>query len=334
MHQGDIVKERVLRISPEPCAYLDERTVHGLLTDNPLEYYGFVRSELTDIAAGRALLELPPKQIFSDPDSAGDFRVMPCVVRSASGARKTVKLVGTNVLQNVVPGQITVGKVCVIHPLENFVSHIFEACLLSSARTGICAALAVDLLAGVRNRVMVIGAGRVGYYAALYTAALGGVSEILLADIDPGRAAQAADLLSLQFPGMRFKAAACDEVSETDVLILATTSEQPVCSPSLSGARLIISTGADTDFQSELDSSWAGMADLFVDTHDSARFGDLAAWKKAGLISGDELTDLFSVLNSGAPASSGRPRIFISTGSALFDNLTVGYLLHRLRSVR
>jgi len=86
--------------------------------------------------------------LFSDPGDAGDFRVMPCVVRRGGRVRKTIKVVGTNLAQQVVPGQITVGKALALHPVENFVTDLFEACLLSSARTGACAALALDLLAG------------------------------------------------------------------------------------------------------------------------------------------------------------------------------------------
>ena len=89
-----------------------------------------------------------------------------------------------------------------------------------------------------------------------------------------------------------------------------------------------MSLGADTDFQSELDPAWASVADIFVDTMDSARFGDLGAWLKAGLICEDRLVDLFGVISKGVERK-GRQRVFVSTGSALFDNLTIGYLLER-----
>jgi len=324
----DGLLDDVLRVGKEPCGYFDERTVHAMLTARPMEYYRFVLDSVRDIALGRVSLELPPKQVFADPGSLSDFRVMPCVVRGPSGARKTVKLVGTNTRQETVADQITVGKAFAIDPDENFVSHIFEACLLSSARTGICSAMAIGLLADRRRRVSVLGAGRVGYYAALYAASLGGVETVTLADIDAARAERAAELLSKEMPGVTFRAEPMGSHACADVLILATTSAQPVCAPPGQGAGLVVSLGADTDFQSELDPGWAPVADIFVDTMDSARFGDLGAWLKAGLISEGRIVDLFGAISRGA-ARTGRQRVFVSTGSALLDNLTIGYLLER-----
>src|SRR3972149_874529 len=104
-HIDDELQQKVLRIGREPYEYFDEQRVHRLLTANPSEYYRHMRDELADIAAGRAELELPPKQIFPDPGSTSDFRVMPCVVRRPGSARKTVKLIGTNTLQQLVQDQ-------------------------------------------------------------------------------------------------------------------------------------------------------------------------------------------------------------------------------------
>ncbi|TAN41326.1 MAG: hypothetical protein EPN22_15540 [Nitrospirae bacterium] len=325
----DRLNEKILKVAGEPFEYFDEQLVHRLLTSHPEEYFKFVLNELKDIADGRISIELPPKQIFSEPDNAADFRVMPCVVRGASGVRKTAKIVGTNINQKKVPDQITVGKVFVIDPDENFISHIFEACLLSSARTGLCAAVATELLSVSRNRVTVVGAGRVGYYSALYTASLKGVEELFLFDTDVEKAEHAAKILAEQVTHMKIRAAMPDK---TDVLILATTSSKPISKPPGYWANLVISLGADTDFQSELDPAWATASDVFVDTPDSARFGDLLRWQTAGLITAKDITDLIEVLSKSAPAGS-RTRIFVSTGSALFDNITVGYLLKKMRPI-
>ncbi len=323
---ADLYKD-VLRVSAEPCEHLDDRAVHRLLTAEPTRYLKFVRDELEDIALGRSVLELPPKQVFSDPGADSDFRVMPCVVRGPNGTRKTVKLVGTNTAQKKIPNQITVGRAFAIDAEENFVSHAFDACLLSSARTGACAATAVDLLAVSRRKITVIGAGRVGYYAARYAAALKGVEEIGLCDSEAKRAQDAAVLLSQQAPGVRFTAPSRDDIDYTDVLVLATTSVAPVCSPPGFGASLVVSVGADTDSQSELDPAWARVSDVWTDTKDSTRFGDLSAWIKAGLITADDVVDLLGVIRDGGPGRYTRPRVFVSTGSALFDNITIGYLL-------
>lgn len=326
----DELLRQVLRITPEPFVYFDEFQVHRILTRDPSEYLGFLHGQLDDIARGKAQLELPPKQIFHDPLDDADFRVMPCVVRMSGAACKTVKIIGTNTLQETIPDQITVGKAFVIDSRENFVSHIFEACLLSSARTGACAALAIKLLAPARNTLTVIGAGRVGYYAALYTASLGGVEVIRIADADHGRATQTAALLAVRLCGPRVDAISLEDLPDTDIAILATTSREPLCQPPGWGAGLVISLGADTDNQRELAPEWVGRADIFVDTVDSARFGDLAAWQRAGLITQETLVDLFDVLRQGSLPPASRPRVFISTGSALFDNLTIAYILDQV----
>lgn len=314
----------VLRLEGEPCAFLDEARVHAALTRDPRAYYRYLKAQLAAIAAGEMSVELPAKQVFSDGPGAGDFRVMPCIVRDGQTARKTVKIVGTNLAQKIVPGQITVGKAFCLHPSENFITHVFDACLLSSARTGACAALAVELLAAQRRNVTVLGAGRVGYYAALYLSFLDGVEEITLCDLKPGKAHEVAACLANRAPGVRFSA---KNPGPADVVVLATTSSTPLCAPPAWNARLVVSLGADIDEQSELDRRWARAADLYVDSLDSLRFGDLRNWLDAGLITAEQVTDLQAVLRKGHAPSSGRPRVFVSTGSALFDNLTIGYLL-------
>ena len=317
----------VLRITPEPYRHLDDMQIHRLLTRDPQRYMGYIRAQLDDIANGHASLDLRPKQVFSDPEGAGDFRVMPCVVRNGTDVRKTVKLVGTNAAQFLIPDQITVGKAFALHPAEDFVTHIFDACLLSSARTGVCAALALDWLSDRRDRIAIVGAGRVGYYAAFYAASLGGVDEISLSDTDTARASRTAELLGNQFPATHFRAHVIGETRDCDALILATTSVVPICSPGNCNAPVIISLGADSECQHELDQSWAEVADIYVDTLDSANFGDLLAWHEAGLIALEKVTDMLGILRNGVSRHGDNTRIFISTGSALFDNLTIGYLI-------
>jgi ornithine cyclodeaminase/alanine dehydrogenase-like protein (mu-crystallin family) len=110
------------------------------------------------------------------------------------------------------------------------------------------------------------------------------------------------------------------------VVVLATTSEAPVASPPGWGANLVVSLGADVDSQSELDPAWARAADIYCDTLDTLRFGDLRAWIESGIVDPAGVTDLLQVYRRPPPASE-RQRVFVSTGSALFDNLTARYLL-------
>lgn len=316
--------DEVVRIADARSTDIGEFAVHTALTRDANGYLDFLKTELLAIARGETVLELPPKQLFTDA-GGGDFRVMPCVTRGPRGTVKTVKVIGTNLAQRVVPDQITVGKALALHPEENHVTHVFDACLLSSARTGACAALAVELLAPRPGALAIVGAGRVGYYAALFVLARGGVSQLTIADLYRERADRLAALLSRDFPGCRVAAANPDALGAADVRILATTSRSPVCRPPAGNTRLVVSLGADIDCQRELDDAWPACADLFVDTADSVRYGDLKAWLTEGRIDAGRLRDFFSLLQEGVGGN--RPRVFISTGSALFDNLTIAYLL-------
>jgi ornithine cyclodeaminase/alanine dehydrogenase-like protein (mu-crystallin family) len=316
-----------VRVHAEPFEYVDERTVHDRLVAHPRAYVDFLDRSLADIASGALVVEQPSKLVFTDPGSAGDFRVMPCIVRRGAQVRKTVKIVGTNVIQKVVPDQITVGKAFCLDAAENYVTHIFEACLLSSARTGGCAAIALKRLAAVRRRITIVGGGRVGCYAAFFAAALGGVDEITFVDAMPERARAAATLAGQAFgTHTAFRAGEGGTHFDADVVILATTAERALLGPDQTSASLVISVGADTEHQHELAPGWATAADVYADTLDSLQVGDLLAWTRAALIDRSRIVDLLGVYRMGARATNGR-RLFVSTGSALFDNLTISYIL-------
>jgi ornithine cyclodeaminase/alanine dehydrogenase-like protein (mu-crystallin family) len=322
-----------LRVHREPFEYVDERAVHDALVARPLGYLDYLHDSLTGIANGRIVVEQPPKQVFADvndrePTSAGgDFRVMPCVVRRESRVWKTVKVVGTNVVQKSVPDQITVGKALCIDPVENHITHIIEACLLSSARTGACAAIALKQLAVGRRRVLVVGAGRVGSYAAFYISTLQGVKEITFVDLLHDRAKAAAALATDTFKSAAvFRTGDAGSPIEADAVIVATTAHIPVLAPAATQARLVVSVGADAPLQHELSREWAGVADLYVDTLDGFGVGDLREWSHDGLVQRNSVIDLLTLYRDG-PRAGTRPRVFISTGSALFDNLTISYIL-------
>ena len=253
--------------------------------------------------------------------------MMPCVLRGGDNVTKTVKLIGTNTRQSLIPDQITVGKAFALHPSENFVSHIFEACLLSSARTGLCASLAADHLANRAGHISIAGAGRVGYYAAFYCCSALPVELLEVIDVNRERARATAAQLSLDFPGIRVRTKKSLDNDASDILILATTSREALCTPDTTSAMLVVSLGADIDDQHELHQDWAKAARIFVDTHDTARYGDLRLWQGQKIISGNQMTDVFQLLREKDQMTAQQRKVFVSTGSALFDNLTIGYLL-------
>ncbi len=321
------LEQRVLRISPEPCLHVGDRQVHELISADIRGYLEYLRTGLSGIAHDRLAIRLPRKQVFREGDEAGDFRVMPCVLGAGDARLKMVKIIGTNKQAARIPDQISVGRVFLLDNHDNYITHAFQACLLSSARTGACAMLAIEKLARRRRRVRIIGAGRVGYYCGLFCTQLAGIREVVFVDRDPARAQAAADLLAHQYPALDFHAASTHGSEATDILILATSSARAFCRPPAGNADLIISLGADSDDQHELDSAWLGLSSLYVDSLDSVNYGDLRTWSAAGLIEGEALTELLTLYRHPAGQDGDRVRIFISTGTALFDALTLGFLL-------
>lgn len=318
--------QQALRVHDEPYRYFDDWQVHAMLCARPLDYLDHLLEQLQGIANGHYALELPHKMVFDDPGASSDFRVMPCVIRQPERIRKTVKLVGTNGEGMIVPDQITVGKAFALHASENYIEAGFAGCLLSSARTGACAATGTRLLANSRSKIHLIGAGRVGYYAAFFIATLGGVEQIQINDRDSERASAVAQLLQQQFPAIDISTCSCDEPVTADVLVLATDSEETIYRGDNSLPNLIISVGADTDWQHELSAELLDRTEIFVDTDDSLNYGDLRQWQADGLMNNRKTSDLMSILQQ--PPQRQGSALFISTGSALFDNLTIDYLLH------
>jgi ornithine cyclodeaminase/alanine dehydrogenase-like protein (mu-crystallin family) len=172
--------------------------------------------------------------------------------------------------------------------------------------------------------VAIVGAGRVGYYSAFYIAALGNTAEIIFHDRREGRAQDAARALQRAYPAINSMAAMGKE-ADADVVVLATDSLKPVYGEGRPTTRLIISLGADTHWQHELSPDLLDSAGICVDTLDSFSYGDLRLWHEEGRVSREQATDLLGLLRE-RPEPAGQS-VFISTGSALFDNLTIDYML-------
>ena len=320
--------DKILRIQQEPFTYITEHEVHTALSEQPLDYLLDIEQQLQQIASATTTIEMPCKAIFVDKHSEGDFRVMPCVVHYPEDSFKTVKLIGTNLTEQVINDQITVGKAFCLHPADNYITHIVEACLLSSARTGLCATLALKYLAKKQETLTIVGCGRVGFYCAFYALALGKTSHITFIDKIHSRAQHMQATFAKTHSQCQFEAAHAPEAITTDALIIATNSQQPLFDPHHIEAGLIISLGADNHIQSELSTLWAPQLDtLFVDSKDAQHVGDLKSWLAQEQGFTGEIVDLITLIRGQSPAKASHPLVFISTGTALFDNLTLRYLV-------
>lgn len=324
----------MLTADQEPETYYSDAAVHRALTRDGPGYLNFLNRHLAAIGAGRASCELPAKQLF-DFGEGGDFRVMPCVLTTAEGViHKAVKLVGTNLRQRTVPRQITVGQAFLLDAAENFIRHRFAGCLLSSARTGAYAALATRHLLPDARRAVLIGAGRVGYYAARYCIEAAPLRELAIADRDAARSQALAETLAEETAHLaaapRILPSVGSAIENTDLLILATDSRAPVYDPDRFAARLVIALGADTPHQRELADHYRVPKRIFVDSADSLRFGDLLAWQQSGRLAQTDLVELTALCAGAGGELPGRqspePRLFVATGSALLDCLTMVYL--------
>lgn len=324
----DPALNELLRINDEPYVFFDDAAVHRALTSSPGAYLDHLLDGLRAIARNEAELELPPKAVFADPGERSDFRVMPCVVRFPDRVRKTVKIIGTNWPRKIVPGEISVGKAFALHSAENFIEAGFAGCILSSARTGACAVTGMRLLAPDCERLAIIGAGRVGYYTALYAASLPSIKRIEFSDIDPRRAELAAQQIGRLRPDLDTGGFQADDLaSKPQTLVLATDSEAPLFDAAGHRPQLVVSVGADTDWQRELDAAVLEHYAICLDTQDSRHWGDLKRFEDEQRLADRPMLDLRDLLLK--PKERPAPALFISTGSALFDNLTIDYLLTR-----
>ncbi|CAB1369370.1 hypothetical protein [Denitratisoma oestradiolicum] len=333
-HTDDLLL-RFIAPAPEPCRYLGDVEIHQTLLSAPANYLDFLWQRLSAVADGSISLQLPEKQIFEDGPLQGDFRIMPCITLTNGVPFKTVKVVGTNLNQRIVPGQITVGKAMVLDPVENFVTHMADANLLSSLRTGACAALAMRSHHAGQGCLRIVGAGKVGTYTALLALETLAFSELRLTDRNQGRVQELAELLRHRHPGVAIKMVEPGAMARgEDVVVLTTTSEAPFFSPRHTDAPLVISLGADSRHQRELTDDWVSAAELCCESLDSMDYGDLLAWRDGGLLDGDLptawLARLAGRVSDDADAPGHQRQVFISTGSALMDNLTLNYLLAQL----
>jgi ornithine cyclodeaminase/alanine dehydrogenase-like protein (mu-crystallin family) len=322
----------------EPCNWFDDALCHQQLTGAPVAYLDALQADLQSIADGELAMALPRKQIFSDSDypcrfsnaGKGDFRVMPCIVSGPGRITKTVKIVGSNWRRKVVRQRMTVGRALYLDPLENFVHSEFAAFALSSARTGACAAIAHRLLHGGRS-LTIFGAGPVAWYAVFYLASDRRIERLRLIDPDADKARRTLNALRQQFPHLLGESCATPAaIDDSETVILATDSQAPFFSPAMTKANLVISLGADSDEQSELHAEWIGQAELITDLEDSALIGDLKRWQGNGLLAGRATSDLLALLRQpNRPRADQERIVFVSTGSALLDNLTIHYLLEK-----
>lgn len=178
---NDLSVESLLRLKNEPYVAYTESQIHQTIMEFAEDFCDLLERFYFHWKDRRGSVLLPTKQIYTTKDLKGDFRIMPCAYHFEEKIVKVVKVVGTNEEEQVVKDKICVGKALLLHPSDNYVQAIFDVCSLSSFRTAAIATLAFKYLTETRNQMVgLIGAGRIGFYTALFLHRWLGISVCVL----------------------------------------------------------------------------------------------------------------------------------------------------------
>jgi alanine dehydrogenase len=277
------------------------------------------------VAYARGEWTMPPKvYVPAYPD--GDFRAMP-----ALGAGHALLKWVTSFPGNPARGLPTVtGLVLVSDASDGHLRGVLDAAAVTALRTGAAAVLAAETLGrDDAGAAAVIGAGVNGRAAARTFVARG--REVLLWDVDGGRARSVAEELGARAAASRADALAADlvvTVTPGREIVLGEGSLRPGQHASL--------MGADGPGKAEIAVAELARVRVFCDDWEQASHnGDLVHAVEAGALRRDDVTQLGDVLAGTAPGrrSDDEATVFDSTGLAIQDLAIALAALERLGSL-
>lgn len=313
-----------LRLGDEPSRHYTEKTIHEALMTRTHEFMDLLESFYDAWSEDPRLVQQPPKTIFTSRGIKGDWRVMPCVIDRFEGALiKAVKVIGTNEEERTITDKICVGKALLIDEYDNHIKASFDVCALSSFRTAAISALACKHTCPTKaNRLLIVGAGRIGFYLASILSRWGKAGKLVFQDAIPARAEALAKYFSGSAQGPTLDIEGCDAV------FLCTDSASPILNAGNVGeARFISSVGADADNLSEVDPSLLTDFTVVSESRQNIHIGDMARWKQSQQFSADQIVELTEVF---AGQQKLNPRIlFISTGTAAQDALACHFVFQQ-----
>jgi alanine dehydrogenase len=263
------------------------------------------------MAYARGDWAMPPK-VYVPAYPAGDFRAMPAL----GGGHALLKWV-TSFPGNPAVGLPTVSGLVLLSDASNGMPEaVLDAGSVTALRTGAAAVLAAETLGRAdAATAAVVGAGVNGRATARTFAARG--LEVLIWDVDLGRAGEAAAAVGGRVAGSREQAVGADLVATVTPgheIVFAEGSLRPGQHVSL--------MGADGPGKSEIAVEELARVRAFCDDWEQASHnGDLVHAVEAGAISEDNVTQLGDVL---AGIADGRQSpeditVFDSTGLAIQD---------------
>lgn len=263
------------------------------------------------VAYARGEWSMPPK-VYVPAYPAGDFRAMPAL----GGGHALLKWV-TSFPGNPAVGLPTVTGLVLLSDASNGMPEaVLDAGAVTALRTGAAAVLAAETLgredAGAAG---VIGAGVNGRAVARTFVARG--REVLVWDVDAGRAEEAAAAVGARVAASREEALAAD-------LVATVTPGHEIIFPagSLGAGQHASLMGADGPGKSEIAVEELARVRVFCDDWQQASHnGDLVHGVEAGVLSRETVTELGAVLSGTAEGrrSSEEITAFDSTGLAIQD---------------
>jgi alanine dehydrogenase len=263
------------------------------------------------VAYARGEWSMPPK-VYVPAYPAGDFRAMPAL----GGGHALLKWV-TSFPGNPAKGLPTVtGLVLLSSAEDGRLVAALDAGAVTALRTGAAAVLATETLGRQdADTAAVIGAGVNGRATARTFLARG--RDVLVHDVDRGRAEAAAEELGVRATDSVQEALACDLVATV------TPAREPLYAEgSLEPGQHVSLMGADGPGKAEIAAAELARVRVFCDDWEQASHnGDLAHAVEAGLIERDDVNQLGDVLAGAAEGRRSQDEItvFDSTGLAIQD---------------
>ena len=263
------------------------------------------------VAYAQGEWSMPPK-VYVPAYPAGDFRAMPAL----GGGHALLKWV-TSFPGNPEVGLPTVTGLVLLSDASNGMPEaLLDAGSVTALRTGAAAVLAAETLGGAdAETAAVVGAGVNGRAAAQTFAARG--RDVLVWDVDPGRAEEAAAAVGGRVAESRQQAVGADLVATVTPgheIVFAEGSLRPGQHVSL--------MGADGPGKSEIAVEELARVRVFCDDWEQASHnGDLVHAVEAGVLSQEAVTELGTVLSGSAAGrgSADEITVFDSTGLAIQD---------------
>ncbi len=328
--------EKLLRLQVEPCEYFNDLQIHDILSEHRKEYFEKVGEWFKFWSLEPDKVDFPPKTILKTEGVKGDFRIMPCQIRYEGRNINSIKLVGTNEEEKVVKDKITVGKAFLYHPTDNFIAGIFDACVLSSVRTAVCAVSAFKHLSTERRSVGILGCGRIGYYTAMFLTLLDGVDEFVCYDNNPEAIENFLELTSEFDIQCKIVGSVKELIDQSSSLFISTYSRDPLVSKEdieKGEIKFISSVGADCNSYSELHPTVASLpGKIYIDVWHSLKCGDLRSWLKEGTITEERMIELKDVISGKYTPDESGCRLFISTGFAFTDAISLDFIYQKRKN--